>query len=613
MKQTGNWKRERLGLLMIAASLVAIVFLVILLLAHQRDSRESAIRTRGLNLVQLLSGMPVQELLPKDGQRGLLQVFGYGQRSTEIAYAGLVDPAGRVLNGFTAPGVIMPETKIPDEPSSWLAEQPRDADGRSVIEFHAPLLADGRLRGFIRLGYFKPTLKIGYEQLPFIASLALTVFLLTPIFYLLVKREVSPLRAASHQIDVLIRSDTFQKVDLSATGELSDFLQSFNRFTERSLQRIHELESGGDSLQTSNMLLSYKQGRIEAVLQALPEAIIVLDETGAATYANAKVPGLLGIKRDEVVGQLPREWCVEPDLLAYLSRYQHNTNRGYAEPAVVFSHPQAPEKTIAATAYPLFSPHDPSQTSGTLVVFRDVTQEFMAREARGEFVAHVAHELKSPLNVLHLYSDELLEMGSGDEALRIEAVNVIHDEVDRLSTLINNLLSITKIEMGSMSLDRRRVRLRDLLQDAMESVSRNGRDTDLQFTLDLPRELPPVTVDKDLLRVAVNNLLTNAIKYNRPGGKVTLSAAETDEAIEIRVTDSGIGITPEDQAHIFEKFYRSNEEPVLQKPGHGLGLSLAKQIIDLHHGRLNVTSTPGHGTEFTIELSKEEDLVAQVI
>ena len=167
--------------------------------------------------------------------------------------------------------------------------------------------------------------------------------------------------------------------------------------------------------------------------------------------------------------------------------------------------------------------------------------------------------------------------------------------------------------MGSLTVDRQRVKLNDLLEDALNTVARSGHGEDLQIRLRVPRELSPVAVDKDLLRVAINNLLTNAIKYNRPGGEVTLSAEESDEAICIAVKDTGIGIRDGDVGRIFDKFFRSDEESVRTKGGHGLGLPLARQIIELHHGTLSVSSIPGEGSEFVITLKKEAGLVKQAI
>lgn len=264
-------------------------------------------------------------------------------------------------------------------------------------------------------------------------------------------------------------------------------------------------------------------------------------------------------------------------------------------------------------AYPLFSPKDAEEIFGNLIVLRDVSQEAMAEEGRTNFVAHLAHELKTPLHTLALYSEALLGPDGKDESFRVDACNVIHDEVDRLSSLVSNMLNITKMETGRLTLETERIRLRDLLEDVFNHLSKSGNAAELEFELALPRELSAVAVDKDLLRIALNNLLSNAIKYSKPGGKVTLSATESDAAIDIGVADTGLGIAPDDQERIFDKFYRSEAEEAHARGGHGLGLPLAKDIVELHRGQLSVASTLGEGTEFTIHLQKDAGLVQQAI
>ncbi|MEO1576481.1 MAG: HAMP domain-containing sensor histidine kinase, partial [Pseudomonadota bacterium] len=250
--------------------------------------------------------------------------------------------------------------------------------------------------------------------------------------------------------------------------------------------------------------------------------------------------------------------------------------------------------------------------AGCVVLIRDTTQQALARAGRAQFVAHVSHELKTPLNVLSMYSQSLQEAGEDDREMIVEAANVIEDEVQRLSALINNLLSLTRIEMGSMDLDKRRVRVNDLLSDALESA-RHFRGADqLELVLDLPSTLGALDVDKDLLRIVLNNLLSNAVKYNNPDGTVTLRARETDSELVVEVSDSGIGIDPEDVGSVFEKFYRSDDPNVRDRSGHGLGLALARDIVELHNGSLTVDSTVGTGTTFTLTLYRQMHEVRDV-
>jgi len=240
-----------------------------------------------------------------------------------------------------------------------------------------------------------------------------------------------------------------------------------------------------------------------------------------------------------------------------------------------------------------------------MVVIRDATEEQIARQNRSEFIAQIAHELKTPLNVLAMYSEMLLGEEGNSEQFRIEAVNTIYDETERLSTLINNMLAISKFEMGNMQLSRQRVRIGELLQDILKNLSHSDRGHQLKFELDVSHEMSAIYVDKDLLRIAINNLLTNAIKYNKTDGKVILKAREYDDVIEISVQDTGIGIKEDEIPRVFDKFYRSDDEQIRAQTGHGLGLSLVQQIVYIHHGKIKVDSEFGKGTTFSIQLDKD--------
>ena len=599
---------------MIIASLMVIAVILGLLFTYQQKSRETEIRSQGISLVRLLSQMPHEQLMQQNATQNVLQLVR-SHNDPDFAYALVVDAEGTPLNKVTAPGVIVPTHRLPDNSGSRLGEHELalEATGRTVTEFYAPTLLDTDLPGHIRLGYFTPGFGLKLDQIPFFATLALPIFLLTPLFYFLVKREIGPLVRINRDIQHHLDEGSFQKLEIHADGELSGFMQQFNRFVEFAQRRVEDLEDRQTQLLTSTKILSYKRARIETVLQALPDAVIVLDESGLISFANDKLNGLLGVSVEDIIGKRPSDWCCNADVLDFLSRYDNKGAKGYALETIQYSPENAPEKTIQVTTYPLFSPMEQEHVFGTLVVFRDVTLEMLAKQSRGEFVAHVAHELKTPLNVLAMYSEALAGQDGESLDTRIETVNIIQDEVERLATLINNLLSITKMEMGSQSLNRNRVKLRKLLQDSFNTASRNRTAQGLNFHLDLPKEISTVSVDKDLLRIAINNLLTNAVKYNIPQGHVTLFAEETEATIRIGVRDSGIGIIPEEQQRIFEKFYRSNDDEVRSRSGHGLGLALAKDIVNLHHGELRVDSTPGEGTEFTIELRKEINFLQQAI
>ena len=460
--------------------------------------------------------------------------------------------------------------------------------------------------------FFKPGISVDLKELPFIAQLALPIFLLVPLTYVLIRRELQPLRQANLEINKALNKQHLGTAT-ETSADFQDFMQNFKHFIDAVDGRFQQLQHDNVKSQASSLAISYQRRRMESAIQSLPDAILVMDETGLTTFANSKLVSVIGQPLEAILNKKVQQWCDNPDVITLLAKYCSNISRLQRSETIEFIPENNPGKTIAVSAYPIFTPKDVDTICGTLVVFHDNTQEILANNARNDFIAHVAHELKSPLNVIRMYSESLSdEQGIPDEQ-RFNAVNVINDEVDRLAGLVDNLLNITKIEAGNITLNRQRVKFIEFLEDSFNSVARSGKHDDIHFDLQLPRTLSSIQVDKELLRIALNNLLTNAVKYNRPNGKVTLSAEELDDFIVIRVSDTGLGISATDQPRIFEKFYRSTEDQIVQKSGHGLGLSLAKEIIELHQGEITLQSTPDEGSEFTITLKKNSTILKQAV
>jgi len=599
---------------MILASLFAIALIVVTLLWHQKETRETQIRTQGVSLTQMLSGLPYAQLLPSPGQQSLLRTIFQSQNDPDFAYVAISDMQNQPVSVATAPGKTVPSMDWPDTPAAWLSDRTvTTSNGESVIEFYAPLYVDGVIVAYLRLGYILPDMGISLEQLPFFATLALIIFLLTPLFYFLVRNEIRPLQQANAKISAVIESEQFRQIELGTTEELGDFFARFTAFVDFAKLRIDKLEHDQERLVTSKNLITYSKSRIENVLEAIPEAVLILDQSGNISYANRRVTTILGVAHDDVVDSELDDWCVNPELLEVISRYSAEPAASFLSETVRLVVGSNKNKTLSIKAYPLFAPTESTKIYGTLIVFRDISKEAAMHRQQGEFVAHVAHELKTPLNTLSLCTEALFNDDGDDPESRVEAANIMHDEIERLAGLIDNLLSITKIETGQISVERQRLRLRDFLQDTFDVASRGEKARELTFEIDLPPDVPSIMADKDLLRIAINNLLTNAVKYSRPGGVVTMNCEETEQTIRILVRDTGIGIAPDEQDRIFDRFYRSENAEARQRSGHGLGLSLARDIVQLHHGTLTVNSTPNEGSDFVIEIWKEAGLLKQVI
>ncbi len=600
---------------MILASVLVIATTVYLLLSFESDARLGQLRSQGGSISRILADIPFEELKSRRQDYGPLRILQLGQNDDEFAYAVVVSKAGQILNAVNSPAINV-STALGGAPAgAWSGEREirLTESGEDVLEFFSPVVDGDAVVGTVRVGYFVPKPGLNASQLPVVATMALIIFLLTPLFYFVVRREIKPMKAVNAEISSRIKDGDLNSCTIEATGEMAEFITRFNEFSDLMRSRINTLEHDNGDLMTSQKLLSYRKHRVDAVLQTIPEAILVLNEDGRVSYANQNVLRILGAEPQAIMNKLPSEWCMNEEALQVLRRFETANSANYYADTQRVSLPNSNIKKLSIKAYPLFSPNDPETFLGKMVVLRDISKEALAEEGRTDFIAHVSHELKSPLNTLALYSEALQGDQGKDEAFRIEAFNVIQDETERLASLVDNLLNITKIEVGNLKIEKQRVRLHDLLHDAFDQATYRGKTKNLRLKSALPPELSAVTVDKELMRIAINNLLVNAVKYTPDNGGVLLAAVETDTAIEIRVTDTGIGIPAADQAKIFDKFYRAEDDAVRKIGGHGLGLSLAREIVELHGGTLTVRSVVGKGSEFLISLRKDRGLLRQAI
>jgi two-component system sensor histidine kinase VicK len=491
------------------------------------------------------------------------------------------------------------------DPSTWFGEHSLTSpgDGREIREFFGPVLKKGELAGFVRVGFYAnpETLAFGGDT-SYFALLALPVFLFTSLSYFMIRREIQPLSRLSAKLDEVGKSYGAIETGLRPGGDLRDFIQRFDHLLQLVQARVRETDEQRLAEQTANRLLAYKQEKVSAVLDSLPEAVLVIDDSSVPSYANSKLESLLGVSLQQVIGEAPQKWCKHKEALELLARLKSQGHAVINTISTEYSPEGQPDRRISVVAYPMFSPRADTTLLGRLIVFREISDEYRARRAGAEFVAQVSHELKGPLSNIAGYSELLLDYATLEERERVNSVNVIHDEVLRATALIANLLNISKLESGTLPIARQRVKMADLLRDARAGMSRNAQVRGVSLELEIPPDLGTARLDKELFRIAIDNLMSNAVKYSNPGGNVIVRAENLDDMqMKISVRDQGIGISPEDCKKVFDKYYRSSDKAVTARSGHGLGLYLARQIVELHHGTISVESELGKGTQFTVQ------------
>jgi signal transduction histidine kinase len=234
---------------------------------------------------------------------------------------------------------------------------------------------------------------------------------------------------------------------------------------------------------------------------------------------------------------------------------------------------------------------------------RLVQQVEIANRNKSEFLANMSHELRTPLNAILGFSEVLSEKMFGElNDKQLEYANDIHSSGHHLLTLINDILDLSKIEAGRMELELSSFDLGDLLGDASMLVRERAGRHGLELALDVAEGIDDWVADQRKVKQVVVNLLSNAVKFTPAGGTVTLRARRSQQAVEIAVIDTGVGIAPEDQAMVFEEFRQATGDHLRKAEGTGLGLALARRFVELHGGTIWVESAPGRGSTFAFTL-----------
>lgn len=335
-------------------------------------------------------------------------------------------------------------------------------------------------------------------------------------------------------------------------------------------------------------------------LEAMWQGVVVLGHDSRVIYANGAAGVLLGKPRSDAAGAPFADLTDDEPLRAAAQAACGGSSRNRAELEVRREASRGELTILRATVR-----HLPGERAAALVVVEDVTQQRMADESRNAFVAQTTHELRTPLTNIRLYVEALVDEGE-DPAVRSKCLNVINTESRRLERIVGDMLSVAEIEAGAMKLHVAEARLDGVFEELDADYRALAQDKEIALTFELPPKFPALAVDRDKLMLALHNLLGNALKYTPAGGRVTVRVADDGPALRVDVVDSGIGIKPEEQELVFERFYRAKDKRIAGITGSGIGLALARQVVRLHGGDIGVRSEIDKGSTFTLTIPKPE-------
>ncbi|HEY8649409.1 MAG TPA: ATP-binding protein, partial [Chthoniobacterales bacterium] len=335
-------------------------------------------------------------------------------------------------------------------------------------------------------------------------------------------------------------------------------------------------------------------------LGAMLDGLLVVDERRRILIMNAEFRRLLGV--DDVVPGTPLLEIVRDVAVDRLVAQALDTKEARRE-AIRLSRGGIDGLHLEVSAVPLRE--NPASMQGAVVLFRDITQLRQVEEMRRDFVANVSHELRTPLSIFRGYLETLLDDPKQPPGELLRILGVMEKHSDRLNALVDDVLSLARLEAAEPHLAITGIQLPDFLGAILRDWEKRFAAKKLRAELDIPSDLPLLHADEARLQEIIYNLLDNAVNYSKVGGSITVCAKAEDDRIRLSVIDQGVGIPMRDLPRIFERFYRADKARSRELGGTGLGLSIVKHIAQLHGGSVEAESEFGVGTTISVILPLE--------
>jgi signal transduction histidine kinase len=390
-------------------------------------------------------------------------------------------------------------------------------------------------------------------------------------------------------------------------GNLELVLQSDSRDEIGQLsEAFNEMASAlRESRRSDQTRLIRIQLATEQTFNSLPDAVAIIDPGGKVDVATETARNVFELKPGKQIRGLPSRWMDEIFTEA-LRTGRTIMSRG--EQKIIQHFVSGEEHYFRPEAIPILDRD--MQPTGIVLVLRDVTQEREQEELKRGVISTVSHQLKSPLTSIRMAIHLLLEEKIGSlTSKQAELLVAAREDSDRLHSILNNLLDISRIESGKVEMNFRRVSPHTMIFEALEPFQMDFKDRGVTLGTELPSDLPEVWVDTVRMNHVFANLLSNALRYTPPGGKVTVLARSDEELVCFSVSDTGKGIPSQYLARIFEQFFRVPDQGA--ETGAGLGLAIVKEIVEAHGGMVKVESHLGEGSIFTFTLRRADRITGE--
>ena len=358
----------------------------------------------------------------------------------------------------------------------------------------------------------------------------------------------------------------------------------------------HDIETMASTLGERVQAAREEKKRLFAILESMTEGVLAVDTEQRVLFTNSALEKAFSLEKSSVEGRYFWEIFRDADINEMIERALSRRVPARKEHAALLS-----DSVFEIQVSPVSMA---GEFLGVVAVFRDITLLKEFERLRTEFVANVSHELKTPLTSILGFVETLKEGGIDDPENRMKFLQIIEAQSKKLHILIEDLLLLSKIESAKEPLRLEEVDVERLFEKMKDVFLPILKEKNIQLQIVSPAKAIRIQAEAFSLERSLSNLIDNALKYNRVNGSVTLQAQEGMRNVALEVRDTGIGISPADLSRVFERFYRADKSRSRESGGTGLGLSIAKHIVERHGGKIEVQSTPGKGSTFSILLPK---------
>jgi two-component system phosphate regulon sensor histidine kinase PhoR len=444
---------------------------------------------------------------------------------------------------------------------------------------------DQQLTGFVRVSVPLTTVDSRLAQLRSIillsAGIVAIAALLLGLYF--VRRFTDPLQRMTEAAEAISQGDYDRRIDLSQKDEVGTLAAAFNRMAKTSAERMDEI--------------ILERNRLSSIFAGMVEGVIDVDQHQKIVHINQVAADLLELSIDDCLDQPIWEQVRVTEIIAAL---EQTLNKSDIVKAQMRRPTEGDDQVVNIYAAALHN--EGEELIGAVIVLHDISELDHLERIKRDFVANASHELKTPITAIRGLTETILDDSKMPEETKHDFIKKVYAQSLRLSSLVTDLMTISRMESDHQE---KNFHSFDLVEVAKRSVAASKEITK-EKQLDLKLELPAIAMnikgDYQAISQLVDNLLDNAIKYTDMAGTILISIRSENRDVVLTVKDSGIGISPQLQQRIFERFYRVDKARSRELGGTGLGLSIVKNIAEQHGGSVSVESQPGLGSTFCVTL-----------